>query len=266
MNDGQGTLRLYGYFSSVQGNRDCQEDCGFVAVEEERNGIGIVCDGIGGLPNGSAASLTAVESFLKDFATIDKTEEDYSTFLKEEMYRLDAKIYGLTDEKGRPLSAGTTLAAVVIDDERLSWVSVGDSKIYVVRGDTMAQCNREHNYLTLLNDMLKDGVISLEMYESEVCKGDSLTSFIGMGNLAQIDVNPYPFHLRENDVVLLYSDGLSGLLSQNEILSVVRTYQDDLESGLKELQKRAEEKARSMQIKQDNTTIVLLSYGRRESG
>lgn len=264
MNNDKKALLLYGYCSSVQGNRDTQEDCGFVAVEEEKNGIGIICDGIGGLPGGSAASSAAVKSFLEDFAMTDKTEDDYSSFLKKEICRLDARIYDLTDASGRQLSAGTTLAAVVIEDEMLSWVSVGDSKIYIVRGDTMVQCNREHNYLTLLNEMLKDGVITLETYDEEVQKGDLLTSFIGMGNLSQVDVNPHPLHLRENDIVLLCSDGLSKLLSQKEIVSVVRKYQDRLESILEKLQEKAREKAESMQAKQDNTTIVLLSYQRKQ--
>lgn len=183
--------------------------------------------------------------------------------VKKQVCRIDAKIYDLADGSGRQLSAGTTLAAVVIEEEMLSWVSVGDSKIYIVRDDTMVQCNREHNYLTILNEMLKDGTITLEMYDEEVYKGDSLTSFIGMGNLSQIDVNPHPFHLRENDIVLLCSDGLSKLLSQREIVSVVRKYQDELEVVLEKLQERARKKAQIMQEKQDNTTIVLLSYQRK---
>ena len=260
MKNKQNIFQLYGAFSSVRGDRDYQEDQGFVSVEDGKNRIGIICDGIGGLPNGSEASMTAVQKFLEEFITIDKSQEDYSTFLKKEMHRLDARVHGMADKNGRALSAGTTLVAVVIDEEMLSWVSVGDSKIYIVRDNMMVQCNREHNYLTILNEMLKDGLINLDTYNEEIYKGDSLTSFIGMGNLSQIDVNPNPFHLLKNDVVLLCSDGLSKLLMQDEILSVIRRYRDNLEKVLEELQNRAQKKAKTKQVIQDNTTLAIFSY------
>ena len=74
MKNKQNIFQLYGAFSSVRGDRDYQEDQGFVSVEDGKNGIGIICDGIGGLPNGSEASMTAVQKFLEDFITIDKSQ------------------------------------------------------------------------------------------------------------------------------------------------------------------------------------------------
>lgn len=249
---------------SVQGDRACQEDRGFAAVEKEIYGIGIICDGIGGLSDGDRASDTAMRGFLKDFSEMDLKEEAYCDFFRREMRRLDDRIFVMKDETGRELSAGTTLCAVVIDEGMLSWVSVGDSKIYIIRDDMMVQCNREHNYRAVLDDMLKKGKISLEIYEQEIEKGDFLTSYLGMGDLSQIDANPHPLRLQRGDVVLLCSDGLSKILSQKQILSQVlncRNYPGKIPEKLLEALKQ---EAMHRNMKQDNTTILVFFYEKQE--
>ena len=136
---------------------------------------------------------------------------------------------------------------VAIKNGFLQWISVGDSKIYVIRRDDMVCVTKEHNYLMLLNKQLEEGTIDEEEYAREVKRGAALISYLGMGNVNLMDANPNPLPLEDGDIVVLCSDGLYKALSDA----------DDLEAAVQELQMQAQISAGRVQ---DNTSIVVLSY------
>lgn len=243
--------------SSVIGARESQQDSCYVDVEEDGNAIGIVCDGMGGLAGGEIASQNAVRMFVEDYEKVRHELANFYSFFLEEMIELDTMVAELTNENGELLSAGTTLVAVSIKNGNFQWVSVGDSKIYVLRGDQLYCMVKEHNYLTLLNERLQEGSISVQEYTSEVKRGAALISYLGMGNISIIDAYPKPVELMEGDIIILCSDGLYKALSEQQITEIIHSYSDDLNMAINVLQEQAAIAAGRVQ---DNTSIVMLSY------
>ncbi len=251
---------LIGQLSTVVGTRKNQQDSCYVNVDGGTNAVAIVCDGMGGLKGGEIASQSAVQMFIEDFEEIRYTEHNFYSFFCNEMVRVDAMVADLENEQGELLSAGTTLSAVAVVDGYLQFISVGDSKIYIIRGNEMACLNREHNYLLLLNEQLLNGEITEEEYAREQKRGAALISYIGMGNVHLMDANPEPWKLENGDIIIVCSDGLYKALNEEQIYTIVKKNPINLEKTLQELQ---EEAHRSSPRVQDNTSIVMLSYRKK---
>lgn len=247
---------IYGAMSTVIGGRESQQDSCYVDVEGG-NAIGIVCDGMGGLAGGELASQSSVCMFVEDYEKVRYQEGNLYDFLVDEMVKLDDMVADLEDERGNLLSAGTTLVATSVRNGYLQWTSVGDSKIYIIRGSDMECLTKEHNYLMLLNERLTTGKIDEEEYAREVKKGAALISYLGMGSLRLVDINSKPFALENGDIILLCSDGLYKALSEQQILEIVMENPADLPGTLEKLQIYARAAAGRAQ---DNTSIVMLLY------
>lgn len=247
--------------SSVIGARESQQDSCYVDVEEDGNAIGIICDGMGGLAGGEIASQNAVRMFIEDYEQVRHELTNFYSFFLEEMIEIDSMVAELTDEAGNLLSAGTTLVAVSVKNGNFQWISVGDSKIYILRGDSVYSMAMEHNYLTLLNQRLREGSISEEEYASEVGRGAALISYLGMGNISLMDAYPQPIPLMDGDIILLCSDGLYKALTERQITETVHSYPGKLDAAASALQEQA---AMVAGVTQDNTSIVMLSYRARD--
>ena len=243
--------------SSMLGTRESQQDSCYVESGPGGNAVGIVCDGMGGLSGGEIASQNAVKTFVEDFEEIRYETDNFYDFFRNEMVDIDIMISHLKDDQGRYLNAGTTLVAVSVTDGYLQWVSVGDSKIYVIRGNDMVCVTKEHNYFMLLNDRLLEGSITDVEYQKEARRGAALISYLGMGNVSLMDINPNPLQLLDGDIVLLCSDGLYKALSEDEIYAIVKKDPANIEQTLQKLQSEAKNASVAAQ---DNTSIVMLLY------
>ena len=246
--------------SSIIGTRKNQEDTIFGHREGEE-ALLIVCDGMGGLHGGERASKTAVESIGEAYFQNPEIES-VPEFLEEEAYRADEKVACLRTGQGEMLHAGTTAVVAVIKDRELYWLSVGDSRIYIIRGKEIMAVNREHNYRMTMDAMLEEGTLTLEEYKKEEYRAEALISYLGIGNLELMDVNRQPFLLEEGDVVLLSSDGLSRSLTEEEILDIVYEYEPDMQRTAEELTAAALGEKTSGQ---DNTSVVILQYHAEEA-
>lgn len=255
-----GEMIVESAISSVIGARESQQDSCYVDVEEDGNAIGIICDGMGGLAGGEIASQNAVRMFIEDYEQVRHEYTNFYSFFLEEMIEIDSMVAELTDEAGNLLSAGTTLVAVSVKNGNVQWVSVGDSKIYILRDNQLYSMAREHNYLALLNQRLQEGSISEEEYASEVGRGAALISYLGMGNISLIDAYPNPLELMDGDIILLCSDGLYKALTEQQITEIIHNYSGNLDAAVAALQEQA---AMAAGRTQDNTSIVMLSYRAR---
>ncbi|HIZ80400.1 MAG TPA: protein phosphatase 2C domain-containing protein [Candidatus Lachnoclostridium stercorigallinarum] len=246
---------------SIIGTREYQQD--YVYCCSCENGLlGVVCDGMGGLDGGEIASSTAAEALGEAFAGRD-VRMPVPEFLKEQAVIINDRVAALTGKNGAPLRAGTTMVAVVAEEDRLYWLSVGDSRIYIIRNEEMSQVNREHNYRLTLQESLKSGLITREQYEAEEKKGqaDALISYLGISRLSLMDINRAPLEMMDGDIVLLCSDGLFKSLSDSQIKALVRDNDMDLDIAADRLCQMAFSRRRGGQ---DNTSVLLLQYRKLE--
>ena len=240
--------------SSVIGSRKSQQDSVF-GYESAGWALGIVCDGMGGLCGGDIASRVALESIADAWFTKKDIVDNIPDFFRTEAICADRKVYGQETADGSRLNAGTTVVAAIIQEKGLYWLSVGDSKLYFIRGQEILSLNIEHNYRFQLNRRLKQGQMTAQQYAAEEYKAEALTSFLGIGDLTQMDINKEAYPLMDGDIVLLTSDGLYRSLLEEEILSIVAANRTNMQQAANAL--TAAVKGRK---KQDNTSVVILQY------
>ena len=199
------------------GTRERQEDS-FTVVNafdvteiKEKGLLFVVCDGMGGMKDGKLASETAVTSLRNSFALMDRNQ-DLAGQLKESIFRASEEVQRQLNGDG-----GSTVVAGIIFGECLYYASVGDSFLYLKRGDGLYRLNREQN---LCNELYLERIRSgtLEPREAEeASEASALTQFLGMTGFEDVDCSVRPFPLREGDVLLACSDGVGGVLEEREI-------------------------------------------------
>lgn len=241
--------------SSIIGTRESQEDTIF-GYQQGQEAIALVCDGMGGLAGGEIASKAAAES-LADAWFAKKNVRDIPGFLEEEAVKADEKVFQQKNENGERIRAGTTIVAAIIRGNELYWLSVGDSKVYIIRGEEILSVCREHNYRMALDQQLEQGELTPEEYAAEEYRAEALISYLGMGNMTLMDLNRQPFLLEDGDIVLLSSDGLYRSLSEEEILCLVKGHGEDMQRTADALTQAALGEKKSGQ---DNTSVVLMRY------
>lgn len=239
---------------SIIGTRDYQQDAYFV-LETKYGKMAILCDGMGGMESGEKASKAAVEKFAGEFENWNG--DNVPDFLQEMAKQMDQAVYELQDDNGRVLDAGTTVASVVIKDNKMYWLSVGDSRIYVLRGNEMQCVTRDHNYGYRMEQKLLKGEVTEEEYIEEQGKFEALVSYVGMGGLEMVDINKTPFVLEYGDRILLCSDGLYKCLKEDRIEQLLFRSYEGVEKAVDCLLQAVEDSSKK---NKDNTTVIMLSY------
>ena len=210
---------------------------------------------MGGLGYGSLASAVAIAK-LKEHYFAKEENEPYPVFFLRMVDILDECIANLRGKKGEKLNAGTTIVATALEGDNLYWLSVGDSRLYLIRGAEIVCATRDHNYFLSLKKMKQDAEINTLQYNQEAERGEARISFIGMGGVQIMDINQTPFQPLSGDIILLTTDGLTKALKDEEILAGLRSG-ESLEYALADLVKQATKKSVRTQ---DNTTCVAIQY------
>jgi protein phosphatase len=249
------------YSYSHQGNRAYQQDAVFVSgskilsANKHTRVLAVVCDGMGGMADGGRAAQTGIRMMTQDFSRIEKEPEvNIPSFLEQEVRRIDQTIAQFPEENGH--GSGSTIVAVIAEDTHLYWVSVGDSRIYILRGNEMKQITRDHNYLLRLKEMVANGEMSFEEAKLQPQK-EALISFLGIGGLELIDINSQPFEMAPGDIVLLCSDGITKTLDDRHIQEIVNSPTSSMEKKAETLVLAA---VRNNTRSQDNTSAAILQY------
>lgn len=242
------------------GTRTSQQDALYVAnpADMKPGGmlLGVLCDGMGGMERGEEASQMAVEAMRRDFEALSN-DADIPAFLEKEAHALDQLVHDTlsTGEPGG--SSGSTLVSVVVRDNLLYWLSVGDSRIYIARGNEIVQVTRDHNLRLMLEEKVETGEMTEEMIENTREK-NALISYLGMGGLEIVDVNKQPFTLVSGDIILLCSDGLTNALSTAQIQHFLREEIGNMVICARNLTHKAFELRKDFH--QDNTSVIVIHY------
>lgn len=241
--------------SSVIGNRDEQQDRSGYEISNNE-GFVVVCDGMGGHTGGQIASNLAVESLLGKYNS-QVPIQNIQEFLLTSADFADRKIAELSKDNGQKMEAGTTMSAILVREKSMSWVSVGDSRIYIHRKNELVQVTKDHIYKHVLNEKKSNGLISDEYYQKELSNANALVSFLGVNGLPFIENNSTPLSLCDGDVLVIMSDGLYKLLTDTEIKSVLQD-NGQLKEMLKAFENLAQKNSESKHIKRDNMTVALI--------
>lgn len=236
---------------SLIGDRDEQQDS-YGYKLKDREGLIVICDGMGGHRGGQMAGKCAVERFLADY-----NEEKGKEYLIKSAKESDLAISRLVDEKGELLRAGSTLVSVIVRENKLIWCSVGDSRAYLIRNGELVQLTQDHNYRTVLIEKRNAGILTEEEFLMEEKRGEALISYLGIGDLELIDYSEIPFELEKDDEIIMMSDGLYKLVSDDEIERLLDNF-SNIRDAVWALEQKAKKNAKKLGEDRDNMTIALI--------
>jgi len=189
--------------------RQGNEDSAFVSTQ-----LIAVADGMGGHAAGEVASRIAAQVLEKLAPTLTAQEIDEDSvedLLMHSLHSIDAEIAAVADEEIEKRGMGTTLTALLIRDNRIALLHVGDSRCYRLRGNALEQLSNDH---TVIQELLDQGAISQAEAADHPQRSMLTQALRGDG-----DVTPVlqMYEVKKGDRYLLCSDGLSGVLTDKEI-------------------------------------------------
>lgn len=247
------SLNVELFHSQIIGTRSSQQDSMGWRSSAEKGILAVVCDGMGGLSNGDEASLICTNTILSDFDGLTNAISDYSQFFNNAVSKSDIAIVQ-TLRSNEDDRSGTTVVSAIINNDKLFWTSIGDSRIYLYRNKTLRCLTRDHNYWIELEQKVKEKTITLEDALADP-EREALISFVGMNGIEIIDTESQGMPLEENDVILLCTDGLYKTLEDNEIAKIIdaHLYIPNYIPGV--LTAAANDKAF---VHQDNASVIVL--------
>jgi serine/threonine protein phosphatase PrpC len=178
-----------------------------------------VADGMGGHAGGEFASSVAINTLSEIAPTFTNSEidsESASDLFLNSLHTIDSQIHAVTQDEPQLAGMGTTLTALFVNNAEVSLLHIGDSRAYRLRGNDLEQLSADH---TVLQELLNKGIISEA--EAQVHPQRSMLTQALMGDRT-LEPSLNVFEGKVKDRYLVCSDGLTGVLSDKEIKSLIK--------------------------------------------
>ncbi len=206
----------------------------------------IVADGMGGHKAGDYASRICVQTVTESIEN-SKLRTPVGV-LEEAIGAANKRIYTDAEGNSELEGMGTTLVAAVITEDNVLYVAnVGDSRLYVVNDEEIRQITEDHS---LVEEMVKNGEI--ERSEARLHPNKNIITR-AIGTSKEVVADYFEVQLKQDDEILICSDGLCNMLDDGEMRYIMIRYSDDIERTAVELVKKANENGGK-----DNISIVLV--------
>lgn len=236
------------YRSEVGCVRPVNEDRAVVFPDVNGYTLAVVADGMGGHQAGETASQMAIEGILEELRKLERgnSSGEWEAAISQAIEHANGNIYRYASEHEEYHGMGTTVVAAVANYDTLVIGHIGDSRAYLISGETISQLTEDHS---LVNELVRNGQITADEAQSHP-RRNVLTRALGTDFQVQADIRSFSW--KPGDIVLLCSDGLSGLVKEELLLEILRTA-DDLDRKVNRLVEQALEAGGD-----DNVTVVLI--------
>lgn len=216
----------------------------------ERGTVLGVCDGMGGAAAGEVASQLAVDIVYQRMVAGDPptSRDELATRLVGSIEAAGMRIFSEAKADRSRRGMGTTATIAALIDDHLFFGQVGDSRAYLLRGDRLVQVTRDQS---LVNQLIEAGQLTEE--EAETFEHNNII-LQALGTAESVQVDLTYVELRQGDTLLLCSDGLSGMVRNDEIREVLRSFEEPLDI-CRELTDRA-----NLAGGHDNVTVVVARF------
>jgi serine/threonine protein phosphatase PrpC len=180
----------------------------------------VVADGVGGLERGEWASEKAVTVITAELPMHLAAHEPRQA-LQRSLEAANLLIWRRerSEAESRLGPAATTVVAVIVDDRYLWWANVGDSRAYLVGQTSVQRLTRDHSWV---EEQIRSGTLTPDQARMSE-RRNVITRSVGFQAEVEVDTGG-PVELHPTDVVVLCSDGLHGLVTDEDIANVVRSY------------------------------------------
>lgn len=235
------------------GERKENEDAYGIDVSEENAAV-VVCDGMGGFESGKLASGIAVNELIRLYRQRINQKKIDEDFLIYAMDSVDIRISNLHNEDGKKMHAGSTCVMLTLQKRGMYCLSVGDSRLYLLRNNAIAQLTRDHTVALKAENDYRLEKISYDEYLKLSEDKSTLCSYFGLGGIEIYDLNKELYQLNKNDILVAVTDGLYKSLNINEIKDILLKNRD-VKSMAEQLIHKAALFAKGKN--QDNTTVAI---------
>jgi serine/threonine protein phosphatase PrpC len=246
--------------TDVGQRRDHNEDALLIDTDL---GLFVVADGMGGHAGGATASRLAVESIRTELLRLREAqpelfgsdtegeENPLPDVLGKAVERACAVIFAAAQAEPELAGMGTTVTAALVDGHSAFVAHVGDSRAYLLRGGHIYQVTQDHS---LVAEQLRVGAISAEEARNSRFK-NIITRSVGFERDVLVDL--MGLELEAGDALVVCCDGLSNMVDDTEILSLVQEHGIDAVEPLVDLA--------NQRGGDDNITVAVIQLGERPS-
>lgn len=226
--------------------RNSNQDCVFC----EENPIGrfpnlfLVADGMGGHKAGDLASRLCIEEVVSQIRK-SPARTPVSAF-EQAIDAANKKIYQCAQENYELAGMGTTLVGTMVEGDTAYIVNIGDSRLYRLH-ERLEQITVDHS---LVEEMVQSGEIQKEEMRTHPNK-NIITRALGTDDVVRPDC--FEVKVEEGDVLLLCSDGLTNMVEDNEIETILKRHKEDIKLAGEDLVRQANEAGGK-----DNISVILV--------
>ncbi|MDD6673450.1 MAG: Stp1/IreP family PP2C-type Ser/Thr phosphatase [Eubacteriales bacterium] len=181
----------------------------------------VVCDGMGGEAGGNIASALAVKVISEKITSAyneKMRDASIKNLLDSAICAANIEVYDMAYSRPDLQGMGTTVVAVIVRDKTAFIAHAGDSRAYIVSGETIQQITTDHS---LVQNMVDRGEITAEQAQHHP-KKNLITRAVGVEK--RIDIDFSEIDLNDNETLILCTDGLSNFVTNNEMI-------DDIKDG-----------------------------------
>ena len=230
---------------------------GTVLVSDKADsGLYAVCDGMGGEAFGEVASAIAVNAMHEHFTKLHEQNLSFDEMIKSYSKETNARICDeITRNDGKRI--GTTFAILYINNNIARVCNIGDSRVYLLRKSQLSQLSQDHTQVKRLMDM---GILTSDKARTHPDR-HKLTQHLGIFPDEMV-IEPYvgeSIFITNNDIFLICSDGLSDMLCDNEIESIMNQYSNPQDIAEKLVE------AALVNGGKDNVTVIISTINESKS-
>ena len=231
------------YMTDTGKVRDHNEDNVIILNNEHGEYILAVADGMGGHKAGDYASRYTIERVVASVSR--NTGEEPIAIMKEAINKANELLVAESREDESKSGMGTTLVIGTIIGNKLFVANIGDSRLYVV-GQNMRQITRDHS---LVDEMVRLGEINADEARVHPDK-NIITRAVGTSDHVEADF--FEVEITADDTILLCTDGLTNMVRDDEILDIIKKY-DNAQAATMQLVKEANANGG-----RDNITVMII--------
>lgn len=227
--------------------RQINQDCFFASDKPigDFPNLFLVADGVGRGSGGEYASRHTIDVIVNYF------ERVRDTYTKGQLFHsainiANLDLYNKSRSDSNYYETGTTLVGGYIENDRLSIINIGDSRCYKI-SDTIKQISYDHSYA---EELVRKGEIERGSPDYDATKNSIVRA---VGAEPKIKIDYFDLILEKDDYILFCSDGLTNMLTNQEILDIVKTEKLTIEDKVNKLIDKANEAGGK-----DNITAVLV--------
>ena len=182
----------------------------------------VVCDGMGGEAGGNIASALAVKVISEKITSAyneKMRDASIKNLLDSAICAANIEVYDMAYSRPDLQGMGTTVVAVIVRDKTAFIAHAGDSRAYIVSGETIQQITTDHS---LVQNMVDRGEITAEQAQHHP-KKNLITRAVGVEK--RIDIDFREIDLNDNETLILCTDGLSNFVTNNEMIDDIKDSQ-----------------------------------------